>query len=117
MMKVILFFMCIIMCGVSYAAPLAGLLCKENSEQHIFQGDSDDLDIIYIDGIEYTYVKDHTVGDISFTEYAKTGDTDYRAYLQVNMIEGEDGTQEVKLVLKRIGDKEADFGGECTYDD
>lgn len=116
-MKVILFFMCMFMCGISYSAPLAGLICKEDTVQYIFQGDSDDLDIIYIDGIEYTYVKDHTIGDISFTEYAKSGDTDYRAYLEVNLIIDENCEQDVKLVLKRLGDRKADFGGECTYDD
>lgn len=112
-MKVILFFVCMLVCGMSFAEPLAEITCTEGDVTHIYQGDSEDHSIVYIDGKQYTFVKEHIVGDISFTQFAGVDDPEERAYLQVDMYEGEDAEQYVKLVLMRHGDRQAQFGGLC----
>lgn len=116
-MKVFLFFICMIFCAVqAHAEPLAKMFCSEGEVQHIYQGDSDDHDIIYIDGSIYNLVKEHTVGDVSFTEYASNVDKNELAFIQVNLEEYADEVQDVKLVLMRKGAGTTEFGGSCVFD-
>lgn len=116
-MKVILFFVCMIICGMSYAEPLPGLVCTEGDIKHIYQGDSDDHTIVYIDGEVYNFVKEHTVGDISFTQFSNDTDPNMLAFLQVDVYEESNGEQYVKLVMMRKAAKQATFGGLCKYED
>jgi hypothetical protein len=116
-MKVILFFVCMFVCGMSYAEPLAALVCTEGNIKHIYQGDSDDHDVVYIDGEVYNFVKEHTVGDISFIQYSNDTDPNVLAFLQVDAYEDSNGEQYVKLVMMRKAAKEASFGGLCKYED
>ncbi|HEA3651070.1 TPA: hypothetical protein RVU01_004693 [Escherichia coli] len=116
-MKIILFFVCMLMCGLSYAEPLEGLVCTDGNIKHIYQGDSDNRDIVYIDGQSYTFVKEHTVGDISFTEFSNDTDPNFLAFIEVDVYEDSNGTQYAKLVMMRRGAKETSFGGLCKYKD
>lgn len=114
-MKIVLFLVCMLMCGMSFAEPLASLSCTDGYVQHKVQGDSDDHTILYIDGNVYNIESDKTMGDWSYTRYHKEDDINELAFLTVELYEDE-SQQEVKLVLMRHGDHEASFGALCTYD-
>ncbi|WAE77384.1 hypothetical protein vBEcoMphAPEC6_02670 [Escherichia phage ph0011] len=116
-MKIILFFVSMLVCGLVSAEPLAGVICTDGNTKHTYQGDSYDRDIVYIDGQQYSFVKEHTIGDISFTEYAKDKNPKELAFIEVDLYEDSNGSQYAKLVLMRRGAKETSFGGLCKYKD
>ncbi|EPE1232572.1 hypothetical protein ACSGOQ_005847, partial [Escherichia coli] len=68
-------------------------------------------------GEVYNFVKEHTVGDISFTQYSNDTDPNMLAFLQVDVYEESNGEQYVKLVMMRKAAKQATFGGLCKYED
>ncbi|EHU8781039.1 hypothetical protein N0S44_000274 [Escherichia coli] len=116
-MKIILFFVSMLLCGFVYAEPLEGLVCTDGQIKHIYQGDSYDHDIVYIDGQQYNFVKEHTIGDISFNEFSNDEDPNALAFMEVDLYEDSNGTQYAKLVMMRRGAKETSFGGLCKYKD
>lgn len=117
-MKIILFFIAMIVCGINFAdaALISDMTCTDDKGvSHTYKVDNNDLTVAYIDNVAYDYISNYTSGDNDITRYSNENNKQEVAYVAFELYDDGNNVERTnaKLILMNDGESTTTFSAPC----